>query len=369
MKKLASFLILALLLTSCAPWGAAPTPTPTKTPKPTPTPTPKPVNPSTPVVLSNPIPTFTPTPIVNLCPLTGEPVDSLEKINRRPLAVKISNSPEVRPQSGLSFADIVFEHLAEGGITRFTAIFLCKDVKRIGSVRSARLIDLEIPLFYHAIFAYSGASGEVTRMLDSSDFAQYTLSEWRGDPGFYRIKEPGKAFEHTLFTDTATLWEVANKKGINQKVEIKHMVFAHDPPPDGLPANEIYIPYHRRYSDVLYRYDPQKGAYLRFLVGEPHLDALTGEQIAVKNVVIIYVHHVETLIIEDELGSRSIQIQLWGQGKAQVCRDGKVYDAIWSRPSRPDPLTILDYGGNIFPFKPGNTWFELVPLNMEVKIK
>ncbi|MCS7286183.1 MAG: DUF3048 domain-containing protein [Anaerolineae bacterium] len=343
-----------------------PPPTPTKTPKPIPTQTLTVVKAN---LLNLETPTPTPTPITEFCPLTGEPVDNPEKINRRPLAVKIANSPEVRPQSGLSFADIVFEHLAEGGLTRFTAIFLCKEAERIGSIRSARLIDLEIPLFYQAIFAYSGASGEITRMLDNCDFAQYTLSEWRGDPGFFRIKEPGKAFEHTLFTSTTSLWKVATQRGINQKVDINHMVFAKDPPPHGLPANEISIPYHRKYSDVFYRYDPRKEAYLRFIAGEPHLDALTGEQIAVKNVVIVYVHHVETLIVEDVLGAKSVQIQLWGQGKAQVCRDGRVYDAIWSRPSRPDPLKILDYGGNIFPFKPGNTWFELVPLDMEVKIK
>jgi len=285
------------------------------------------------------------------------------------LAVKISNSPAVRPQSGLSFADIVFEHLAEGGITRFTAIFLCKDAERIGSVRSARLIDLEIPVFYNAIFAYSGACGEITRMLDNSDFAERTLSEWRGDPGFYRIKEPGKAFEHTLFTDTELLWSVAEEKGLNKPVKLDFMRFSDAPPPDGLPATEIFIPYHRKYSDVLYKYDPEKQAYLRFITDEPHEDAITGEQITVRNVVIVYVNHVETLIVEDALGSRSIQIQLWGQGKAQVCRDGKVYDAVWSRPNRPDPLKILDYDGNIFPFKPGNTWFELVPLDMEVEIK
>ncbi|RLC79766.1 MAG: hypothetical protein DRI61_07185 [Chloroflexi bacterium] len=304
-----------------------------------------------------------------MCPLTGEPVDDLKKLERRPLAVKISNSPAVRPQSGLSFADIVFEHLTEGGITRFTAIFLCKDAERIGSIRSARLIDLEIPIFYKAIFVYSGASGEVTKMLDNSDFAELTLSEWRGDPGFYRIKEPGKAYEHTLFTDTELLWSVAEEKGLNQRVKLDQMVFAEEPPPDGYPAKEIFIPYHRKYSDVLYKYDEKKGAYLRFITGEPHEDALTGEQITVSNVVIVYVNHVETLIIEDRLGSRSVQIQLWGKGKAQVCRDGKVYDAVWSRPNRPDPLQILDYGGNLFPLKPGNTWFELVPLDMEVEIK
>jgi len=363
-----------LLIASCISLGPTPTPTPTKTPKPSrtagaaqavmfvapPTETP------TPTPLSSPTPTPTPT---NICPLTGQPVDDLKVLERRPIAVKISNIPDVRPQSGLAFADIVYEHLTEGGITRFTAIFLCHDAERIGSIRSARLIDLEIPIFYGAFFVYSGACPEVTRMLDNSDFAEYTLSEWRGDPGFYRIKEPGRAYEHTLFTDTELLWSIAEERGWNERQEINNMAFSEEPPPGGSPARTIFIPYHRKYSDVRYEYDEDKEAYLRFVTGEPHKDALTGEQLAVRNVVIVYVNHVETLIVEDALGSRSVQIQLWGEGRALVCRDGRVYEARWVRPNRPDPLRIVDAEGNLFPFKPGNTWFQLVPLDMEVEVK
>ena len=99
-------------------------------------------------------------------PFTGLEVDDPARLNRMPAAVKISNSPIARPQSGLSKADVVIEHLAEGDITRFTAIFHSEDAERIGSVRSARLIDLEIPVLFDAFLVYSGANGEVSRLIE-----------------------------------------------------------------------------------------------------------------------------------------------------------------------------------------------------------
>jgi hypothetical protein len=300
---------------------------------------------------------------------TGQVVSDPERLNRRPIAVKVSNSPAARPQYGLNEADVVFEHLAEGGITRFTAIFYGHDASRIGPVRSARLIDLEIPVLMQAFLVYSGASPPVTRMIEKSDFADLTLSDWFGDPGFYRIPIPGKAYEHTLFTDTGTLWKVAKKKGWNKRPVPRGWAFSDDPPAEGKPATDIFIPYSPTYSNVTYRYDPKKGTYLRWILGTPHTDALTGKQISVDNVAILYVNHVKTLIVEDALGSHSIQIQLWGQGRMQRCRDGKLYEGKWVRAARHEPLLFQDASGNPLPLKPGNTWIQLVPLDMKVKVK
>ena len=94
-------------------------------------------------------------------PLTGLVVANPEFLQRRPIAVKVSNIARVRPQSGLNNADLVFEHMTEGTITRFTAVFYGNDSEKIGSVRSGRIVDLEIPVMYDAAFAYSGASGPV----------------------------------------------------------------------------------------------------------------------------------------------------------------------------------------------------------------
>ncbi len=382
-----SFLLLLSMLVGtggCTKPKAAPTPTrtpymavaPTASITPLPPATATPTLPPSPMPAASPSPTQTsiarePTPTIaaNVDIFTGLAVPDPERLNRRPIAVKISNSSAARPQYGLNEADVVFEHLAEGGITRFTAIFYGHDASRIGPVRSARLIDLEIPVIMQAFFVYSGASPPVTRMIQKSDFADLTLSDWFGDPGFYRIPMPGKAYEHTLFTDTKILWSIAKRRGWNKRPVPRGWVFTDNPPAGGSPATDIFIPYSAAYSNVTYRYDLRKGAYLRWILSTPHTDALTGKQVSVDNVVILYVNHVKTPIVEDALGAHSIQIQIWGQGQMQLCRDGKMYAGKWVRSARHKPLLFLDANGNPLPLKPGNTWIQLVPLNMKVKVK
>lgn len=299
-------------------------------------------------------------------PFTGLQVDNPELLERMPAAVKISNSPIARPQSGLSKADVVLEHLAEGGITRFTAIFHSQDAERIGSVRSARLIDLEIPVLFDAFLVYSGAHGEVNRQIEASDFGQRTLSDDRNDPGFYRLEIAGRAYEHTLFTDSELLQDVAADRGWTTPPRYRGWQWSERPPRLAQRARNIAIPYSSEYSDVAYQYDPALGAYLRSTLGEPHVDDLTGQQLAADNVVVLYVNHVPTLIVEDLLGSRSVQIQLWGQGRMQLFRDGTVQDGQWLRPGREDPLLFVDEAMQPLALKPGNVWIQIVPLDMDV---
>ena len=299
-------------------------------------------------------------------PLTGLEVDDPARLNRMPAAVKISNSPIARPQSGLSKADVVIEHLAEGDITRFTAIFHSEDAGRIGSVRSARLIDLEIPVLFDAFLVYSGANGEVSRLIESSDIAGTTLSDEHKDSGFYRLNIPGKTYEHTLFTDTELLQQVAATKGWTSRPRYRGWTWSEKPAVGAKPARTIGIPYGSEYSDVRYVYDSKTADYKRWVLDEPHIDDLTNEQLATPNVVVVYANHVPTLIVEDVLGSKSTEIQLWGQGRMQLFRDGKVQEGIWLRPKREDPLLFLDQDYKPLPLKPGKVWIEIVPLDMQV---
>ena len=163
---LAAFsLCIGLILSSCNPRPVAvATATPPPSPIPAATAFPAAVAPSP---VSRVAVARTPTPLpAGVSPFTGLKASDPRVLDRMPAAVKISNSPIVRPQSGLSRADVVVEHLAEGGITRFTAIYHSQEAERIGSVRSARLIDLELPVLFDAFLVYSGASGEVSRLLE-----------------------------------------------------------------------------------------------------------------------------------------------------------------------------------------------------------
>lgn len=303
-----------------------------------------------------------------ISPFTGLPVEDVTLLDRMPAAVKISNSPIARPQSGLSQADVVIEHLAEGGITRFTAIYHSQNAGRIGSLRSARLIDLEIPVLFDAFLVYSGASGDVERMIASSDFSPFTLSDERKDPGFYRLDIPGRTYEHTLFTDSELLAGVAEQQSWAGPPRSTGWAWSETPPAGDSPAASIDIPFSSEYSDVRYEYDPEAGVYRRWIIDEPHIDDLTGEQLATPNVAVLYVNHVPTLIVEDALGSKSVQIQLWEQGRMQLFRDGVVQEGTWMRPRREDPLVFLDEDMKALELKPGPLWIEIVPLDMPVTV-
>ncbi len=315
-------------------------------------------------------------------PLTGETVSDPSLLDRRPLAIKISNYPAcVRPQSGLSLADLVFEHYAEGGTTRFTAIFYSHNAPKVGSIRSARLIDLELPAMYRALFAFSGASDGVLKKLEAADFKDWIISpEFEpGHDAFYRVPKESlrgdcQLQEHTLFTSTDLLWADATTKGINVRQSLPGMAFNAAPPAGGEPATTISLAYTAAY--VRWKYNAEVGRYFRYADGFTHTDASTGAPITAANVVVVFAHHQTTDIIEDFVGydprtkkggNYSLEIQLWGVGPAIVYRDGLAYQVTWIRQERFSVLGLVDAAtGQLLPLKPGNTWFELVNLESPV---
>ncbi len=336
----------------------------TEPPTETPSPTAKPTE------SLDPTPTPWPTLAADLCPLTGLPVDDPARLDRRPLAVKVQNAPISRPQYGLTQADIVYEHLSEAGITRFTAIYLCQEVDKIGSIRSARFIDLEIPAMYESLTAFSGTSaGLYPKFLNADFYDREFCYGWGLHPeGFYRDKElrqQGIPIEHTLFADPVKIWKIADELGVNERQTLDDMNFAAEVPEGGQPATHIYLPFPHKDMIVDYYYDEALGAYLRWDGGKPHVDAETGEQISATNVVVVYATHVDTDIYEDEprRNHPSVQIQLWGTGPAVLFRDGQAFEGLWARPERDHMLVLRDAAGQVpIPLKPGNTWFQPVPL-------
>lgn len=303
----------------------------------------------------------------NVNPLTGEVVDDPAVLDRRPIAVKISNYPTVvRPQSGLNNADLMFEHYAEGGVTRFTALFYAKDADPVGSIRSGRLIDLEIPKMYDAAFAYSGASGPVRLMMRDSVFFDRIISPDFGHGGFYRIEDPDKAVEHTLFTDTPRIRAILQERGQDTPPQFQtNMAFLPDVPTGGEPASSLEI----RYVGVnaYWQYNPTTARYHRSTDGQAHVDANTGQQLSFKNVIVLAAHHEDTTILEDMVGGGhySIEIQVWGEGPVSIFRDGQRFEGRWRRENPNDMLTFYDLEGNILPLAPGNSFFQLVPLGFE----
>lgn len=331
--------------------------------------TPKPTVTVPPTLIAAPL---APTPILRASQfgisrnrLTGELMDDPALLQRRPIAVKISNAPArwTRPQSGLSQADLVYEHLTEGSITRFTAIFYGQTPPRVGPIRSARLIDLELPAMYDAALAFSGSSIGVSRKLFSSDFSERILRT--NTSGYYRTGED-KPYEHTLYATPDQLWETLESREQNREPQFgSTMAFSEAVPPGGGSAPLLTVRYYK-FSTIEWRYDVETGRYLRWVDGEEHLDANTGKQIGAGNVVVLVApHRLDETICEHQSGNRclaySMEIQLWGEGPAIVLRDGRAFEVNWRRSQRHDLLTLQDEGGRPFPLQIGNTWFQVVP--------
>jgi hypothetical protein len=384
----ATLVVLALIqlfLSACGGSGRAITPTPTRTPQPKVTATPISIHtPTATPPTATPDTSPTPTPDTSIItefppdvnPLTGLQVPDPTLLERRPQAIKISNSPPVvRPQAGLGFADLVFEHYAEGGVTRFTAVFLSQGASKVGSIRSGRLIDLEIPAMFKSMFAYSGSSGGVKQKIVASDFFQenrvISPDFGMGEPVFRRIPEPGKAFEHTLFTSTDALWTLTSERGLNTRQDLRGLAFRELPPEGGEPARYVEVVYLPGVASAEWIFDNDLSLYRRSILGEPHTDALTGQQLTAANVIIVYANHVETDILEDLVGGGhySIEIQIWGQGPVQIVRDGQVYNGLWVRQAREEMLSFFDEANQPLLLKPGNSWYQIVPLGFSTVIQ
>lgn len=306
-----------------------------------------------------------PEDFANRNPFTGELAANPEDLNRRPIVVKISNAPPdyTRPQAGLNDADIIFEHWTEGAVTRFTALFYDTIPENVGPIRSARLIDLELPAMYDAMLAFSGASVGVNQRLNASDFSNRLLRS--GDPGFYRTGDETKPFEHTLYLRLAEMWPFVAEAGLNTPPRITTFnAFTEDAPAGGSPAQKINIDY--RTEKVEWQWDEELGKYRRWMDFEEHVDANTEEQVTASNVIFLTPFHVNDPEICEQINNGvcaalSIEIQLWGSGPATVFRDGQRYDVTWHREGRGDMLTFTDANGSPFPLQIGNSWVQLMP--------
>jgi hypothetical protein len=314
-------------------------PTNTRTFTATASPTRTPTNTRTPTLT----PTITPTTVGpyiypdNINSLTGLPYPSEEARNRRNLIVKVSNYPwVVRPQAGLSKADVVFEYEVEGGVTRFAAIYRSQGADMVGSVRSARLPDLELVIMYQALLAYSGANDNIKKMIGEADWKYQALTPQFGDncPPFCRFPRTGLPFEHTLFGNTFQMWDLATRRKVNTGYPARGFAFDPQPDPSGKPANDIFIKWYHD-QDARWQYNPSDARYYRWNTGIPHIDLASGQQLSADNIVIIQANHKPRPdIYESETKSPTLEIELWGGDRAWVFRDGQWYQGYWLRQNR-----------------------------------
>lgn len=352
---------VALGLAGC---GSRPQPTPTPTATPTlaaPTPTSTATPTRTPTATPRPSPTPTPNPNVN--PLTGLVVEDPALLRRPPILARIGNDAPIRPQAGLGSADIVYEDIMDGwSVTRLTAIFLSEDPEVVGPIRSARLVSIELANQYQGALVHSGASDQVRWLISQESFTN--LDEFYHPQPFYYVDELG--WMGRLHTSAPAIREYLEANEWNEPVRLRGFLFS-DETPEGEPAESIYIPYPGS-SDVTFEYDAGSGTYLRWVAGVPHTDRITGEQLAVSNVIVQFVEHQATDIVEDSNGATSIRMVMTGRGEAWILRDGVVVRGYWEREAEDEMTRFVDEEGDEIPLKPGRTWVELAPPGYEIEM-
>jgi hypothetical protein len=214
----------------------------------------------------------------------------------------------------------------------------------------------------------SGGSDQVRWELSQSDIVN--LDEFFSpQPYFYRENE---GWQTRLAFDAAVARDYMQGEELESDVKLRGFVFSpkidlSDFPKEAVgEAKEVIIPYPQQTSEVKWAYDSASGNYLRWKTGEP-MEDFDGNQLAATNVIIYFAEHEETDIVEDSNGATSIRIVVNGLGTAWLLRDGKILKGNWETNGRETPNFIFN-DGRAMPFKPGNTWVEVVPTDYEIEI-
>ena len=334
------------------------------------------------------------------CPLNGAMFTKTEKdlwSGRRPLVVMIENHKDARPQSGLSRADVVYEAVAEGAITRFAAVFYCANAAYavqgtydIGPVRSARTYFLDwaseygdYPLYAHV--GGAGRCGDQTVDPRARALCQIEQYGWKNketwsdlDQFALGIKECRReesrtghevATEHQMYCSTYGLWAKAQARGLTNvnsygepwDKNFRPWLFKEDSPSSGSVSPEF--DFWRDYKDYTVRWDYDKAtnSYKRSNGGEPHIDFSTKQQITAKNVVIQFLQEKGPLDEHKHLVYTTI-----GTGKALIFQDGLVIEGTWNKKSRTSRTLFFDNKGKEIKFNRGPIWIEILPTTGKV---
>ena len=305
-------------------------------------------------------------------PLTGLPHRG-GPVSRRGLVVKIDNSPSARPHYGISEADIVFETLVEGLITRLAAIVHSQNPGTLGSIRSGRLSDRYITPMVRGGLVYSGATIEESDIFarDARAGGYYDLNANLFASSYYRVSTRVSPFN--MFTSSDAQRQNLNAVGAGAPVTIPRWDFLRRPDHSALAggfgtsraATTLTIPYRAR-ATVRYDYDAASRSYARYqdngagsMVRE--VDAANNVAIAAKNIVVVYTDVWETDIIQDIFNSRGYDMRLEGSGLASIFRNGRRVDGVWARATIYDAFAFYTTVGERIYLSPGQTWVHVIP--------
>ncbi len=317
---------------------------------------------------STPTPSPTPPPteptLLNGRLVYPEQLPDIE--SRLPLAVMFDNLVAARPQIGLEKADLVFEAVAEGGITRFLGVFWSDEPGRVVAVRSARVYYLDWAAGLDAIYVHWGSARSNVAAADvPSAFSRLGLRRFdgfaMGEPYFSR--DPDRLAPHDGIADTDAMWELAADNGWSGPPQIEAWLFKEDEPgrardagATAAPTIDIGFggPFFSDYA-VTWEHDPKTNGYLRSQGGAPHMDGGSGNRIQARNVAVVV-----TSVRSVGDGTSHLQYQTTGSGEAVVFQDGVAIPGSWSKPDEFSRIRFFDAEGNEIAFNRGQTWIEVL---------
>jgi hypothetical protein len=292
-----------------------------------------------------------PKPVVKYySPLTGAEVANQAATTQPVTAIMIENSPDARPQSGIKDAGVVYEAIAEGGITRFLTLHQEDKPQLIGPVRSLRMYYVDWLAPFNASVAHIGGS--------AAALAEVRNGKYRDIDQFFNAGSYWRATDryapHNVYTSFEKLDALNTAKGYTSST------FTGFPRGDGKPAaapnaNSVTINISSPLYNSTYTYDPATNHYNRNLAGVPHMDR-EGGQISPSVVIALKVN--EQTVMED--GARQ-SIVTSGTGEAIIFQNGVATAATWSKADRASQLTFLDAAGKPIPLNRGQTWISAVP--------
>lgn len=333
-------------------------------------------------------------PKTEACPLNGAMYSKPQREwweSHRPLGIMIENHEESKPQSGLSSADIIYEAIAEGGITRFLSVFYCQDAPMVGPVRSARtyFVDFmseygDYPLYAHVGGANTPGPADALSQLSGYGWTAYNdLNQFSiGFPTFWRDYDRmghTVATEHTMYSTTSKLWQFAKKSRKLTNVD-----------EDENSWDEKFIPYsfkededassrgnlqsvHLQFWDnnpkyfVDWNYDKTQNLYKRFNGEASHLDKNNGKILTGKNIVILFMQELNAN--DGYENNLHLLYKTKGAGKALVFIDGKKISSRWQKEGRTARTLISDLEGQSIKFNRGTIWFEILPTDGVIEVK
>jgi hypothetical protein len=271
------------------------------------------------------------------------------------LAVKLDNSSAARPQQGLGEADIVFEELVEGGMTRFAALYNSTLPEQVGPVRSAREVDAKVFPAFSPLLVISGAAEPTLAKVRDAGLP-VIRERGTGEQAF--VRSPQRAVPHNLFVRLPAVAELAGSSPTTQQPPAaRPWPLAADPPDGGRTVPSAALRFSPQ-SSARWSWDPAQAKWLRSQKGEPHTSA-DGTRVQAATVVIVRVP-VTVPGGNDPAGNPIPSLAVIGSGKATVLRDGRAYEARWRKGAADKHLQWLDPRGEPLPLSPGTTWVELV---------